>query len=94
MTVQLPREQGGGESKVAYIDTEGTFKPDRIRVIAARFGLDPVPCLEDTSYVRALYPEHQHEIVEQLGLYLSEGAYKVIIVDSIISEWIIPAGVS
>lgn len=35
-------------------------------------------------YVRALNSEHQHEVVEQLGLYLSEGTYKVIIVDSII----------
>ena len=27
--------------KVAYIDTEGTFRPERIAPIAERFGVDP-----------------------------------------------------
>ncbi|KAM3074242.1 hypothetical protein ACMFMF_006263 [Clarireedia jacksonii] len=35
---QLPREMGGAEGKVAYIDTEGTFRPERIAEIAERFG--------------------------------------------------------
>lgn len=26
---QLPIEQGGGEGKAMYIDTEGTFRPER-----------------------------------------------------------------
>jgi len=29
---------GGAEGKVAYIDTEGTFRPERIAEIAERFG--------------------------------------------------------
>lgn len=33
VTTQLPREMGGGEGKVAYIDTEGTFRPERIKQI-------------------------------------------------------------
>lgn len=85
VTAQLSRESGGGEGKVAYIDTEGTFRPERIKSIAERFGMDPIACLENISYVRALNSEHQHEVVEQLGLYLSEGSYKLIIVDSIIA---------
>ena len=35
---QLPKEMGGAEGKVAYIDTEGTFRPERIAEIAERFG--------------------------------------------------------
>ena len=35
---QLPKDQGGAEGKVAYIDTEGTFRPERIAQIAERFG--------------------------------------------------------
>lgn len=31
ITAQFSREMGGGAGKVAYIDTEGTFRPDRIR---------------------------------------------------------------
>ena len=38
VTAQLPRDCGGGNGKVIYIDTEGTFRPDRITAIAERFG--------------------------------------------------------
>lgn len=41
VAVQLPIEMGGGNGRAAYIDTEGTFRPDRIRAIAERFGVDP-----------------------------------------------------
>ena len=29
----MPCAQGGGEGKAAYIDTEGTFRPERIKAI-------------------------------------------------------------
>jgi RecA/RadA recombinase len=32
----MPCSQGGGEGKAAYIDTEGTFRPERIKAIGAR----------------------------------------------------------
>lgn len=38
---QLPVSMGGGAGKAAYIDTEGTFRPERIKAIAERFNLDP-----------------------------------------------------
>ncbi|KAI0655225.1 Rad51-domain-containing protein [Cubamyces menziesii] len=38
VVAQLPPDMGGASGKVAYIDTEGTFRPDRIRSIADRFG--------------------------------------------------------
>ena len=38
---QLPIEQGGGEGKAMYIDTEGTFRPERLAQISQRFGLNP-----------------------------------------------------
>ena len=36
---QFPVEQGGSEGKVCYIDTEGTFRPERVSEIAERFGV-------------------------------------------------------
>lgn len=42
VTAQLPPAMGGASGKAAYIDTEGTFRPDRIKAIAERFGMaDP-----------------------------------------------------
>lgn len=37
---QLPLDAGGGEGKAMYIDTEGTFRPQRLAAIAERFGLN------------------------------------------------------
>lgn len=42
-------KEGGGAGKVAYVDTEGTFRPERIRQIAARFELDPDAVLENVG---------------------------------------------
>ncbi|XP_024036884.1 meiotic recombination protein DMC1 homolog isoform X3 [Citrus clementina] len=44
---QLPTNMRGGNGKVAYIDTEGTFRPDRIVPIAERFGMDPGAVLDN-----------------------------------------------
>ncbi|SCV00348.1 LAME_0G09098g1_1 [Lachancea meyersii CBS 8951] len=87
VTAQLPRELGGGEGKVAYIDTEGTFRPERIKQIAERYELDPEACLENVSYARALNSEHQMELTEQLGAELSLGEYRLLIVDSIMANF-------
>ena len=40
VTCQLPRSQGGGEGKALFIDTEGTFRPQRLVAIAERYGMD------------------------------------------------------
>jgi DNA repair protein RAD51 len=39
VTCQLPMDQGGGEGKALYIDTEGTFRPERLAEIATRWGM-------------------------------------------------------
>lgn len=36
VTCQLPVDMGGGEGKALYIDTEGTFRPQRLVQIAER----------------------------------------------------------
>lgn len=36
---QLPIDMGGGEGKAMYIDTEGTFRPERLLAVAERFGI-------------------------------------------------------
>lgn len=35
--LQLPVDMGGGEGKALYIDTEGTFRPQRLLQIAERW---------------------------------------------------------
>lgn len=44
VTCQLPTENGGGGGRAMYIDTEGTFRPERIAEIAERFGMSRECC--------------------------------------------------
>lgn len=47
VTTQMPVEDGGAAGKVAFIDTEGTFRPERIIPIAQRFNLEPEAVLNN-----------------------------------------------
>mgnify|MGYP000241802364 CR=1 FL=1 len=85
VAAQLTKSLGGAEGKVAFIDTEGTFRPERIKAIAERFDVDPMVCLENISYARALNSEHQIELVEQLGSELATGSYRLLVIDSILA---------
>eukprot|EP00766_Chilomastix_caulleryi_P000928 gnl/Chilomastix_caulleri/1906.p1 GENE.gnl/Chilomastix_caulleri/1906~~gnl/Chilomastix_caulleri/1906.p1 ORF type:complete len:202 (+),score=30.91 gnl/Chilomastix_caulleri/1906:30-635(+) len=51
VTTQLPPTSG----RVIYIDTEGTFRPERIAPIAERFGLDVSSVLENIIYDKGIY---------------------------------------
>ncbi|KAK9238030.1 Rad51-domain-containing protein [Lipomyces kononenkoae] len=87
VTTQLPKSMGGAEGKVAYVDTEGTFRPERLRDIAERFGVDPDQVCDNISYARALNSEHQMELIEKLGSTFADGSYRLLIVDSIMAQF-------
>lgn len=82
VTCQLPLEQGGGEGKAMYIDTEGTFRPQRLVNIAERYGLDANEVLDNVSYARAYNSDHQSQLLVQCSAMLSESRYALLIVDS------------
>ena len=63
VTCQMPITEGGAEGKAIYIDTEGSFRPERLRSIAERFGLDPNVALENVACARAHNSEHQMELL-------------------------------
>ncbi|PRP80620.1 meiotic recombination protein dmc1 [Planoprotostelium fungivorum] len=83
ITTQLPGSLGGGNGKVAYIDTEGTFRPERINPIAIRYGLDPDAALDNIAYARAYTHEHQLQLITEIAAKMVEEHYKLLIVDSI-----------
>lgn len=53
VTCQMSVTDGGAEGKAIYIDTEGSFRPQKLQAIAERFGLDPATALENVAYARA-----------------------------------------
>ncbi|XP_063889189.1 meiotic recombination protein DMC1/LIM15 homolog isoform X1 [Scylla paramamosain] len=88
VTAQIPNEAGtysGG--KVIFIDTENTFRPDRLRAIADRFNLEQEAVLENVLYTRAFTSEHQFEILDHVAAQFHEepGIFKLLIIDSIMA---------
>ncbi|GFZ51287.1 DNA repair protein RAD51 [Saitozyma sp. JCM 24511] len=86
VTTQLPEDQGGASGKVAYIDTEGTFRPDRVRAVADRFGVESSMVLENVLCARAWSSEQQCELLVELAVrFVDDRTYKLLIVDSIMN---------
>ena len=83
VTTQLPRSMNGGNGKIAYIDTEGTFRPERIRPIAERFGLEAEAALENIIVARAYTHEHQASLLGMLGAKMVDDQFRLLIIDSI-----------
>ncbi|XP_049850877.1 uncharacterized protein LOC126324059 [Schistocerca gregaria] len=83
VTAQFPRESGGGNGRVAYIDTEGTFRPERVVPIAERFGIDPMQTLENIVYARAYNHDHQDALITTIAAKMVEEQYALLVVDSI-----------
>jgi DNA repair protein RAD51 len=82
VTCQLPIDTGGAEGKCLYIDTEGTFRPERLLAVAERFGLQGNAVLDNIAYARAYNSDHQMTLLTQAAAMMSESRYAVVVVDS------------
>ncbi|MCQ5337757.1 MAG: DNA repair and recombination protein RadA [Candidatus Methanomethylicia archaeon] len=87
VTVQLPIEKGGLSGKALYIDTEGTFRPERIVSIAKSYSLDPEKTLENIIYARAYNSDHQILLAEEATNLIPNENIRLIVVDSVISHF-------
>jgi len=84
---QLPTEQGGFGTSVIYMDTEGTFSPERVYQIATKRGLDGKKILDNIVVARAYTSDHQRFLIDCLFKKVPEEKAKLVIVDSIISHF-------
>lgn len=62
----------GGEGKCLYIDTEGTFRPERLLAIAERYGMNGEDVLDNVAYARAYNADHQSNLLVLAGAMMSE----------------------
>lgn len=85
VNAQLPVSKGGLEGNVLYIDTEGTFRPERIEAIAKAQGMDPEKALQNIYVVRAENTSQQILTIERADKLIRENNIKLIIVDSLMS---------
>jgi len=88
INVQLPYDKGGANGKAIFIDTEGTFRPERIKQMAEAIGAQPEKVLKNILVARAFNADHQILLVDKIGEMIKNGEpIKLVIVDSLTAHF-------
>lgn len=88
VNVQLPVDKGGANGKCVFIDTEGTFRPSRIKQIAEGMGANPEKVLKNIFVARAFNSDHQILLVEKVSEMIKNGEpIKLVVVDSLTAHF-------
>jgi DNA repair protein RadA len=85
--VQLPKEKGGLEGHAFYIDTENTFRPERIKQMAEGYELDPEEVLSKIHVARAYNSSHQMLLVEKVKELSKDVPARLLVVDSLTAHF-------
>jgi DNA repair protein RadA len=83
----LPFERGGLEGEVIVIDTENTFRPERICQIARAMDVDPIEALHKIHVARAFNSSHQMLLVEKAMEMAHTIPVRLLIVDSLTAHF-------
>src|SRR3990167_1530852 len=88
VNAQLPLDMGGANGKAVFIDTEGTFRPSRIKQIAEKLGLNPEKVLKNIFVARAFNSDHQILLLDKISEMIKAGEpIKLMIIDSLTAHF-------
>jgi DNA repair protein RadA len=87
VNVQLPPERGGLNGGVLYVDTENTFRLERIIQMSNHLGLDPQQVVKNIIYAEAFTSDHQMFLLENADEIIKANNIKLIIVDSLTAHF-------
>jgi DNA repair protein RadA len=89
-TLCLTVQQDEAEENIhraLYIDTENTFRPERIASIASARKIDPKLALENVIVAKAYNSSHQEVIIQESPTVINLHNIRIMIVDSIVSHY-------
>jgi len=87
VNVQLPAQRGGLDGGALYIDTENTFRTERIVQMAEHLDLDPEDVVKNIIFAEAYTSDHQTFLIENADKVVKENNIRLIIVDSLTSHF-------
>lgn len=87
VNVQLPAERGGLDGNALYIDTENTFRTERIVQMAQHLGLDPEEVVKKIIFAEAYTSDHQMFLLENADKIIKENNIRLIVVDSLTAHF-------
>jgi DNA repair protein RadA len=87
VNVQLPPERGGLNGAALYVDTENTFRLERIVQMAKHVGLEPEQVVKNIIYAEAYTSDHQMFLLENADEVIKANNVKLLIVDSLTAHF-------
>jgi len=88
VNVQLPENMGGANGKAVWIDTESTFRPERIKQMAEAVGANPEKILKNIFVARAFSSDHQILLMDRIGEMIKNGEpIKLVVIDSLTAHF-------
>ncbi|MBI5159050.1 DNA repair and recombination protein RadA [Candidatus Micrarchaeota archaeon] len=85
INVQKPVDQGGLGGACLFVDSESTFRPERISQVAKSMGLDLEEVLKNIFVAKAVNSDHQMVLIDKAEKIVKEKNIKIVIIDSITS---------
>lgn len=82
-----PTDEGGLGGDTVWIDTEQTFRPERVASMAEDLGLDVDKVLQKIHVARAFNSHHQMLLVEKAGELTKDFPVRLIVVDSLTAHF-------
>lgn len=87
VNVQLPAERGGLDGNALYIDTENTFRTERIIQMAQHLGLKAEEVVKKIIFAEAYTSDHQMFLLENADKIIKENNIRLIVVDSLTAHF-------
>ncbi len=81
--VMRPKDQGGWDQGVAYIDSEGSFELRRFKRMARYWGVDPKNLENKLLYSRAINFDDVETALDTIGKQIEDKDIGIVIIDSI-----------
>jgi DNA repair protein RadA len=85
--IQRPPEEGGLSANAIFVDTEGTFRPERLVDMAEAYGMDTAKVLKNVVWARAYNSDHQILLCDQAMEMSTELNAKLLVLDSVTSHF-------
>ena len=84
-TICVTANGGSPDNGIIFVDTENTFRAERIHQIAESRGLDAEEIMKKIFVCRIYYSAHLEAVIRSLAKYIEQYKARLVIIDSIIS---------
>ncbi len=87
VNVTRTEDEGGLNGDTVWIDTESTFRPERVRQMAEALELDPEAILKRIHVARAFNSHHQMLLMEKANEMTKDYPVRLVVVDSLTAHF-------